>query len=401
MNRIASMLLLVSIYLSMGSGGCGIDIGMKEDIENKVDQTLYRVDELNRTLQELPSQVGEEGRRTITQFQATATTLLETQTQLHKNAGNELIKNANTELNRTLSENLENANKVLDETISGVKEISQVTLDNMEEIATALGGTLDKNTDKVIFAGEKLTDDLQEIASQAGLTAKETTLLLTGELKLILENNMDLFDKILQARINQLFRESTKMLKEADKVMEARIVQLDSLLQGKIESVSWNALVIAENANDGIQATLGQATLMIFRFIVLGLGFVALIRLAFLIIKNKIRLTLLTILPILILMGIGSLFFSNELMFELIGKEFMTVEDFHKLSDEKYQKIQTVYEEGGLTDNEFCSLCEETIEIISKCQVLTAPDNRFRKVKYKNRMENIYFILSELETKCF
>lgn len=325
----------------MGSrGGCGVDVGMKKELEEKTEQALQQVNDLNNTIKQLPANTQKDlVIPALNKLQGLLTSFLESAA----NSQQKVLSQLNKEFSESATKNISELGKIAESNSKRLEQLSKLTIDSLGSLTRFLGGELDGNTNKIVFATGKATDDLKRIADTLGLSTRETSLLFAGKLDTLLQKNLSLFNRILQTRINQLFIEAGKLLEKSNSMLEERLNQLDQIMQGTIQTVTWNTLVVAETQHDALIHLFGKIGLYTARIIILVFAFIFIARLTSHYISRKISLNRRTIIPVVLLIGLGVLFFSNSLMMKLLGKEFMTIKDFNKEAELAYKRIESNY----------------------------------------------------------
>lgn len=389
-----SKILFILLLGFLSGGGCDVNHKIPPAVQAELNRANTSIDELIKELDRLPPNVRKELDKSITNLEYTLRRLTthygNTQYQVgtkllgeFDKVGVNLIGEFGTELDGVINDNIQEVRSVLGELV------------NLHDTKTK------EQIDKARIAAEILIDktslEFQEIVKMLDQSAQRRINQFGNKLDQVLEKNNKLVDQIIEARINQLSNNLNQAILHADRLLEARLVQLDAVITSKIQYAAWGSRIVAKDIADVKRLTVGQSSIIVLRVAIIFLT----IALLGLILKNyvegkfvfKFKKNLIVLAAYLL---ITIPLFSDSILTNLIGPKFLLQEDINKIAENRYQQIESWIFAKKAVDDDFINYCEDTFEMYAICKFLTSSENQPRLNRYSQRMKNVSFVLSKV-----
>lgn len=393
----------------------------------KFQDRLYKdFEEFTRTIQDLPEDMQISLGKNIAQLENAGYGLIDK----GKSAGQELAQDFRKEFEEGFNNSLRNAKTELSEVVKLADDIAEERLMQADEMAKSRMNQADRIArDRIDQVDQAAEDRIKQFDVMREKSLNKTDSIIQGAIsgvdntlqnaistmdvalgnKLILANDLakqdakafmahldtfmvkkaDLANRILEQRINQIFRRLNSSIELASN-------ELDKVMGKNIHRFYYMGDIVAKDLIDAARKSTTMLFIVLIKGVIIVLTIIFLFSLIMGILKSKIPINPLSIISAIFFLAVCSAVLFTDVTERMIGERYIKIDDVFLSAEKNFKEVEAIFNSETPPDAwKVIALCTETIKKLEMCKVLSPPDNEVLQAYYADRIDDVNWLLSK------
>lgn len=386
--------LLSLFFITLLSAGCA-----KVKFQNRLYDDF---EDFTKTIKDLPEDLQVNLGKNISQLENAGYGLIDK----GKSAGQKLAKDFRKEFEEGFNNSIKNAKNELTEVVKLADDVAKERLKQTDEIAEERIKQVDVMREKSL---NKTDSIIQGAISRVDTTLQNTinSMDIAVGNKIVLVNDLarqdakafmahldtftikkaELVDKILEKRINQIFKRLNGSIQLAS-------AELDNVMGKNIHRFYYMGDIVAKDLLDAARKSTTILILVLIKGIVIIITAFFLFSLVMGLLKSSIHLSPRSIGIALFFFVICLIVLVTDITEKMIGEKYIKIDDVFVSTEKNFKAVEAIFNSPTPTDPwKTIMSCTEAIKSLEMCKVLSPPDNQVLQAYYEERIDDVNWLL--------